>query len=68
MIGSATWATALATKRQVETTPTTGVNGRIFFTKLGKNLLVVMPIAIGANTTFRKETIILAQDKHMETF
>lgn len=51
MIGSATWATALATRRQVETTPTTGAKGRIFLTKLGKNLLVVIPMAMGAKTT-----------------
>ena len=52
MIGSATWATALATRRHVETTPTTGAKGRIFFTNPGKNLFVVIPIAIGAKTTF----------------
>ena len=51
LIGSATWAMALATRRQVETTPTTGANGRIFFTNLGKNLLSVIPIAMGARTT-----------------
>ena len=31
-MGSATWATALATRRQVETTPTTGAKGKIFST------------------------------------
>jgi hypothetical protein len=57
MIGSATWATALATKRQVDTTPTTGAKGRIVFTNFGKNLLVDIPIRIGAKTTCEmKET------------
>ena len=51
MIGSATCATALATSRQVEMTPTTGAKGRIAFTNLGKNLLAVMPMAMGARTT-----------------
>ena len=35
----------------MERTPTTGVSGRIALTKLGKNLLVVIPMAIGAKTT-----------------
>lgn len=52
MIGSATCATALATRRQVETTPTTGAKGRIALTKFGKNLLAVIPIQMGARTTF----------------
>lgn len=50
-MGSATWATALATRRHVETTPTMGANGRIFLTKFGKNLLVDIPMAMGAKTT-----------------
>ena len=56
IIGSATWATALATRRHVDTTPTTGANGRIFLTNPGKNLLVAIPIAIGARTTCKNYT------------
>ena len=44
MIGSATCATAEATRRHVETTPTTGANGRIFSTKSGKYFLVAIPV------------------------
>ena len=51
-MGSATCATALATSRHVETTPTTGANGKIALTTLGKNLFNVMPTAMGARTTF----------------
>ena len=36
-MGSDTWATAEATRRQVEKIPTRGAKGRIFFTKFGKN-------------------------------
>ena len=63
MIGSATWATADATRRHVETTPTTGANGKIFLTNPGKNLLVVIPIAIGAKTTYHKNVIIVETKK-----
>ena len=52
-MGSATWATALATRRQVETTPTTGAKGRMALTNLGKNLLADIPMAMGARTTYR---------------
>jgi hypothetical protein len=51
-IGSATCATALATRRHVDTTPTTGANGNIALTTLGKNLFNVMPTAMGARTTY----------------
>lgn len=50
-IGSATWATALATNKHVLTTPTTGAKGKIFSMNLGKNLFAVMPTAMGAKTT-----------------
>ena len=50
-MGSATCATALATNRQVLTTPTTGAKGKIAFTKEGKKRLVAMPMAMGARTT-----------------
>jgi len=59
-MGSATCATALATNKHVETTPTTGANGRIFFTKLGKNLFVAIPTAIGPKTTWMVEKAIPA--------
>jgi hypothetical protein len=51
-IGSATCATALATRRHVEMTPTTGANGNMALTILGKNVFSVMPTATGARTTY----------------
>lgn len=53
-IGPATCATALATKRHVETTPTTGANGRMVLTNLGKKWLADIPMAMGAKTTLDK--------------
>jgi len=51
MMGSETWAMALATSIHVEATPTRGVMGRIALTNLGKNLFTVIPMAMGAKTT-----------------
>ena len=59
-IGSTTWATALATRRQVDTTPTTGAKGRIALTNLGANLLRLIPTAIGARTTWMVDIAIPA--------
>lgn len=50
-MGSATCATALATRRHVDTTPTTGAKGRMALISFGKNLLAVIPKAMGARTT-----------------
>ena len=53
---SATCPTAAATNKQVETMPTTGVTGVIFFTTLGNLAFMVMPTKMGANTTCKVET------------
>ena len=58
IIGPATCATALATRRHVETTPTTGANGRMAFTSPGVNLLAVIPTAMGARTTYADMALI----------
>merc|ERR1712106_270104 len=52
IMGSDTWATALPTNKQVDTTPMTGANGSIFWdsTKRGKYRLAAMPIEMGAST------------------
>ena len=55
IMGAATCATALATRRQVETTPTTGAKGRMAFTSAGAYLLAVIPMAMGARTTYENQ-------------
>jgi len=49
-------ATAEATRRQVESTPMTGVSGRAVWTSLGRYLLAAMPTMMGARTTWMHET------------
>mmetsp|Transcript_48969 Transcript_48969/g.122724 ORF Transcript_48969/g.122724 Transcript_48969/m.122724 type:complete len:275 (-) Transcript_48969:570-1394(-) len=50
-IGWLTCATDDATSRHVDITPTRGVTGRIALTALLKNLLAIMPTAMGPRTT-----------------
>lgn len=59
-MGSATCATADATSMQVDATPTTGANGRIALTTLGRNRFMVIPMTMGANTTCIVENAIPA--------
>ena len=47
-----TCAPALTMRRQVDMTLTTRVNGRMALTNLGKNLLAVIPMAMGSRTTY----------------